>query len=172
MLSYQVNKTQVLSAAVIVAMLSGCSTPIVLNVPVGPDPSVATIAGPNGVLQVFSEKEEENDVGYEFPYHQRTDYYIYDSNGKKRERVNDNNIGHFESTPRGIRLPAGTYTVKALAAVGLGEWVTVPVVIEAGRTTGVHLNGSWRPPADTPKSQLVQSPAGFPMGWRAAPPNG
>ena len=106
-------------------------------------------------------------MGFEFPYDQRTDYYIYDSGGKETQHVADNNKGHFEAVPRRIQLPPGNYSVKALAAVGLGEWITVPVVIEPGRTTEVHLNGAWRPPADTPKRDLVQSPGGFPMGWRA-----
>ncbi len=92
---------------------------------------------------------------------------IYDSNGNETTRVSDNNKGEFEATPRPIQLNPGPYRVKALAAVGMGEWITVPVVIESGRTTEVHLNGHWKPPVDTPENQLVHAPAGFPMGWRA-----
>jgi hypothetical protein len=161
------KKQFALFAAGILVMISGCSTPTALQVPVGPTPMVAKNTDPDGMLKVFSATEQENNVGFEFPYNQRTDYYIYDSNGNEITRVSDNNKGEFEATPRPIQLNPGTYRVKALAAVGMGEWITVPVVIESGRTTEVHLNGHWKPPVDTPENQLVHAPAGFPMGWRA-----
>jgi hypothetical protein len=126
----------VILTAGILAMMSGCSTPTALRVAVGPDPSIVKNVDTDGTLRVFSATEEENDVGFETPYDQRTDYYIYAANGKEIRRVLNNNKGHFEDRPRGIRLPPGTYRIKALAAVGLGEWVIVPVVIEPGRTTG------------------------------------
>jgi hypothetical protein len=163
------KKTRVILLAVSVAMLAGCSTETVVLDPVGPVPLVASDADSDGILRVYTQKEEENDVGNQFPYYRRTDYKFYDSNGERREIVNGNNIGEYQATPRGIRLPPGVYTVKALAAVGLGEVVTIPVVIKAGRTTEVHLNGSWRPPSDTPANQLVETPAGLPMGWRVTP---
>jgi hypothetical protein len=95
-------------------MLPGCSTaPTVLRVPVGPNPFVAANGGRNGYLQVFSATEEENDIGFEFSHDQRTDYHIYNSSGKKIEHVRDNNLGHFDDTPRTIGLPAGTYKVSA-----------------------------------------------------------
>jgi hypothetical protein len=169
MLRQNMKKQFVILTAGILAITSGCSTPTALRVAVGPDPSIVKNVDTDGTLRVFSATEEENDVGFETPYDQRTDYYIYAANGKEIRRVLNNNKGHFEDRPRGIRLPPGTYRIKALAAVGLGEWVIVPVVIEPGRTTGVHLNGHWRPPANTPKDELVPSPAGFPMGWRAVP---
>ncbi len=70
---------------------------------------------------------------------------------------------------RRIHLRAGKYTVKALAAVGYGEWLSVPVVVEAGKTTEVHLNGQWKAPDSTWGEDLVFSPSGLPMGWRANP---
>ena len=66
-----------------------------------------------------------------------------------------------------LRIFRETAHVKALAAVGLGEWVSVPVVIESGKTTEVHLNGQWKGPAGAPQGELVYSPSGFPMGWKA-----
>jgi len=158
----------ILAASAIIGLLSGCATSTVLHVPIGPDPASTSVGTVDGTLTVYSAKEQENNVGFEFPYNQRTDYYIYDSSGKEAEHITDNNKGHFEAVPRGIELSPGKYNVKALAAVGLGEWVTIPVVIESGRTTEVHLNGSWRPPADAPQHDIVQSPGGFPMGWRAS----
>jgi hypothetical protein len=167
------KKHFVVLAAGILTMMSGCSTPTVLQAPVGPDPLAAKTADPNGTLRVYSATEVQNNVGFEFPYSQRTDYYIYDVNGMEIHRVTDNNQGHFEGIPTAIHLKPGTFRVKALAAVGEGEWITVPVVIESGRTTEVHLNGHWKPPTGTPDSELVKTPAGFPVGWRApTAPNG
>lgn len=161
------KKHRIIAMAAVAGLLSGCATSTVLRVPVGPDPASASVGSVDGTLKVYSAKEQENNVGFEFPYNQRTDYSIYDSNGNVVEHITDNNTGHFEAVPRGIQLSPGNYNVKALAAVGFGEWVTVPVVIKSGRTTEVHLNGSWRPPTDTPQREIVQSPGGFPMGWRA-----
>lgn len=159
--------------AVIGAMVSGCSTPIALRAPVGPDPFIGVKNGPCGSLRVFTETEIENNVGFEFPYYQRTDYDVYDSTGRRIKHVSDNNLGHFEAVPRTIQLAPGVYRIKAMAAVGLGELITVPVVVESGRTTEAHLNGHWQPPANTPESQLVRAPAGFAVGWRVAGrPNG
>ena len=157
------------SASLALALLSaGCSTPTALDTPIGPNPQTAKFASATGTLRVYSAKEKEDNVGFEQPYEQRTDYSIYDANGKEVKGVLDNNKGEFEAVPRGVRLEPGTYKIKALAAVGLGEWISVPVVIEAGRTTEVHLNGQWRPPSDTPGNEIVKAPSGFPMGWRAS----
>ncbi|MGA3266332.1 MAG: hypothetical protein ABSE16_05870 [Verrucomicrobiota bacterium] len=46
-------------------------------------------------------------------------------------------------------------------------WVDVPVVIEAGRTTRVHLDDAWQLPPDAPTTKLVSLPGGHPVGWRA-----
>ncbi len=151
-----------------VGLLSGCSTPTLLPVRVGPDPSAALNGGADGKLRVFSQTEEQDNVGFQFSYAQRTDYEICDASGRRIKNVADNNKGNFGAVPRAVALPPGTYRVKAMAAVGEGELVIVPVVIEPGRTTDVHLNGHWKPPLNTPDSELVRMPAGFPIGWRAA----
>jgi len=160
--------THLILAASIIAMLSGCASPTMLPDPVGPDPFLSKTADSEGTLQVFTATEEENDVGFETAYPQRTDYAIYKWNGKLLKHVQDNNEGHFEFTPRVIRLKPGMYRITALAAVGLGEWISLPVVIDAGRTTSVHLTGHWKPPVDSPESALVHAPTGRPIGWRAA----
>jgi hypothetical protein len=153
-------------AAVVVA---GCASGgAAINTPVGPNPTAAKSDDANGILKVFSAKEKEDTVGFEFPYSERTDYYIYDAQGNEVKGVHNNNQGEYGAVPKGIQLPPGHYKIKALAAVGLGEWVTVPVVVESGKTTEVHLNGQWKSPADAPGNELVYSPSGFPMGWKAA----
>ena len=164
------KNTCAILVAAIASILAGCSTPpAVVRAPVGPDPFATAIAAHNGFLQVFSATEEKNDVGFEFPYYQRTDYYIDDSNGKPIECVRDNNRGHFDDTPDMIPLPPGTYKVKALMAQGFGRWIVLPVKIEPGRTTEIHLNRHWRPPAATPRNAVVRVPGWGPVGWRAVP---
>ena len=158
----------ILAGVMAAALAVGCaSSGTALHTPVGPSPAVAKTGDEDGLLKVFSAKEKEDVVGNEFPYSERTAYAIYDSQGNEVKGVQNNNKGEYGAEPKGIRLAPGTYHVKALAAVGMGEWVSVPVVIEAGRTTEVHLNGQWRSPSDTPENELVYSPSGFPMGWKA-----
>jgi hypothetical protein len=153
----------------IVAAMSGCATaPMVLNDPVGPNPTMASSGESAGKLEVYSATEEEHNVGFQTAYFQRSPYVIYDSNGREIKRVNNNNKSEFLPLPQTEVLPPGTYRVNALEASGFGEPVQVPVVIEAGRTTEVHLNGHWRPPSDVPQHDLVLAPAGFPIGWHAS----
>jgi len=159
----------IFGAGMMAVVVAGCvSGGAVMHTTVGPDPTAAKSDDSNGTLKVFSAKEKEDDVGFSFPHSERTDYYIYDAQGNEVKGVYNNNKGEYEPTPRGIRLPPGNYKIKALAAVGLGEWVTVPVVVESGKTTEVHLNGQWKSPSDTPGNELVYSPSGFPMGWKAS----
>ena len=54
--------------------------------------------------------------------------------------------------------------------MGTGEWMMIPVVIEAGKTTEVHLNGQWSPPSDVPGKALVYSPQGKPLGYSDGAP--
>jgi hypothetical protein len=162
------KKQLIILAAGIIGLMCGCSSPTVLQQPIGPDPSIAKTGGFNGALLVFSAKEQQSDVrSDEYAYNRHSDYDIYDSSGTRIQRVSNNGTESFNTAPKPIQLPAGTYRVKALSSVGDGEWVTVPVVIESGRTTEVHLNGHWNPPPNTPENELVHAPTGFPMGWRA-----
>jgi len=156
----------------LVGAISGCATaPLVVKESVGPNPTIAASGEAEGKLTVYSATEEEHDVGNQTAYYQRTAYIIYNSNGREIENVNENNTSEFLALPRTVRLPPGAYQVKALAAVGFGERVVVPVMIEAGRNTELHLNGHWRPPSNAAKSDLVFAPEGFPVGWRVSSPN-
>jgi len=159
------------------ATAAGCATPPArLQAPVGPNPFVAKAPDPQGNLEVFSACMQQNPEGQSpgleatmpgFSYYVRTGYSIYDSNGKLVRSVGSNSGSDLPPAPRIIALPPGTYRVEALASVRSGEWTMVPVVVEAGSTTKVHFDGHWAPPAHTPGSELVYSPAGYPLGWRA-----
>ena len=102
-------------------------------------------------------------------WYQHTDYSIYDLRGTLLKRV-DNTLGHYEQAPCRVPLTAGRYRVKAEAEDYLQ--VEVPVTIEPGRTTRVHLDNNWKLPVATPKSEVVSTPNGNPVGWRAEPAKG
>jgi hypothetical protein len=171
------NQLIILTAGII-ALMSGCAAPIApatgFQQSVGPDPSVARTASAEGILKVYSAFVVRRDVGSEeYAYDRHTDYDIYDSSGRELQRVYNIGQENFKATPKAVQLKPGAYKIKAWAAMGTGVYITVPVVIEAGKTTEVHLGGTWRPPANTPGQDLVVAPAGFPVGWRASNlPNG
>jgi len=152
-----------LLGAGLVAILTGCaSTPIALA-PVGPDPSAIESTAAKGGLQVFSSLIGRSE-GNNPTWYQHTDYSIYDLQGKLVKHVN-NNDGYYATAPRHVTLPAGRYLVKAQANDYF--WVSVPVTIKCGQTTRVHLDDSWRPPVNTPTTELVSLPDGNPVGWEA-----
>jgi hypothetical protein len=145
------------------SLVAGCSTTPVAVAPVGPNPVGITTGPGQGQLEVFSavrgRVEGDNPTWY-----QHTGYYIYNRQGKRLKHV-ANTVGYYAQAPRVITLPAGQYLVKAQAKDYL--WVEVPVIIDPGRTTRVHLDDAWQTPPGTPKTELVSLPAGHPVGWRA-----
>jgi hypothetical protein len=156
----------VILGTALVSLLLGCtSTPVALA-PVGPNPAGPLNMATTGRLEVFSAQHTCRD-GNEFDpspsWYQHTDYTVYNLNGKRVRHV-FNSVGHYEEAPAVITVPPGRYLVSARAQGYLR--VKVPVVIESGRTTRVHLDAKWNPPAGTPKAELVEVPGGYPVGWR------
>ncbi len=143
-------------------LLAGCATPVALT-PVGPNPAGRENTAADGDLVVFSRlhgcSEGNNPVWY-----QHSDYNIYNLQGKLVKHVG-NAIGRYEQAPLVVALPSGNYLVRSRANDYLR--VEVPVIIERGRTTRVHLDGGWKYPAGTPMNELVSLPDGNPVGWRA-----
>jgi hypothetical protein len=155
----------------IVSVLSlvGCTSTPVAVAAVGPDSFETGIASSNGVLEVYSRLSRQSDdqnqnEGGNPAWYQHSNYSIYNQNGRLLKRV-INTIGHYDSTPCQVLLPPGQYVVKARAKDYF--WVSVPVTIESGRTTRVHLDDDWKSPADSQESELVILPNGNPVGWRA-----
>jgi hypothetical protein len=155
----------------VIPLWVSCAPPPIALAPVGPGPFAGGSSSiGTGDLQVFSGLVEENDDqnqegnGAGRVWYQHTGYDIYDAQGELVERV-DNTVGHYAISPRLVSLPPGNYTVRARAS----DWVRVkvPVIIERGRTTTVHLDEEWEPPAGTPKTEVVSAPDGNPVGWRA-----
>jgi hypothetical protein len=146
----------------IFSMLLGCSTaPVVLS-PVGPNPYGEERKPGNGQLEVFSAMVGRVE-GNNPTWYQHTGYYLCDLAGKDLKHV-DNTVGRYAESPRVISLPPGRYLVKAHAQGYL--WAEVPVVIESGRITKVHLDGHWRPSPETQKTEIVSTAAGEAVGWR------
>ncbi len=149
--------------------LAGCaSTPrgLVLE-PVGPAPAGAVGGSGPGSLMVFSALDTAPDFN-QSPYRQRyTDYRIYPAEGNHLLKAVHNDSGKLIDGPVRVELPAGNYHVSAKAN-GYGQ-VTVPVVIKAGQTTAVHLEGShWWPRGSAIfDADPVRLPGGQIVGWPA-----
>ena len=152
-----------LGAAAFSWLIVGCASHPVAVSPVGPNPRGVETDSPEGRLDVFSAWRSHSE-GDDPPWFQPTDYYVYDQHGQMVEHVG-NSVGRYNSRPRTVMLPPGNYIVKAQAQEYFR--VEIPVLIEAGRTTRVHLDDAWQPPADSPKNEFVSLPDGHPVGWGA-----
>jgi hypothetical protein len=175
-----------ISAAVLVLIVAGCATapPVVLKT-VGPNPSGSANQAATGQLEVFSalDQTEPGGMSLSFPEggsywygiqgeegnrfgYQHTDYVIYNLDGRRVRHVL-NTVNPYEPTPRVVTLPPGKYIVEAKARDA--KRVRVPVEVEAGRMSKIHLDDNWKLPVNTPKDELVSLPSGSPVGWRAEP---
>src|SRR5579871_539224 len=150
------------------SFLMGCATTTrVALAPVGPNPNAGVSQETGGKLEVYSrlqQRRDGNEYDVDPAWYQHTDYNVLDQSGRLVKHV-FNTVGHYEQAPVAINLPAGEYRVVAQAQGKIS--VSVPVVIENGRTTRVHLDAKWAPPAGTPSGELVMGPSGYPVGWRA-----
>jgi hypothetical protein len=163
---------QLLLGIGLISLLVGCSSTQFVLTPVGPNPVGSENMTSNGELEVFSRLSEQcdnqnQDEGGSPVWYQHTDYRIYNLHGRLVKYVG-NTIGHYDTVPRLVALPAGTYFVKAQAEDY--TLVELPVTIRRGQITKVHLDGKWTFPvntANTPKKELVSLPDGSPVGWCA-----
>jgi len=160
----------ILIGAGLVSLLVGCATTPVVLAPVGPNPHGVQTADSKGQLEVYSRlfacTEGDNPA-----WHQHSAYRIYDLQGRLVKYVG-NAVGYYEQAPRLVSLPPGAYRLRARASDYLR--VEVPVTIERGRTTKVHLDDRWQLPAYASNGQLVSLPNHEPVGWLAgtATPSG
>jgi hypothetical protein len=148
-----------------VLFLSCATAPVALDA-VGPPSSAFHAIRGYGRLVVYSETEARRlDKG--IPYYPHSGYLITTPEGKKFKSV-INHAGDMDEAPQPVLLPSGNYQIVARSA-SFGR-VHVPVLIEAGQTTEVHLEGkgSWKPqmlPRD--QTALVRLPDDEIVGWRA-----
>jgi hypothetical protein len=132
-------KNIVLIGSAIIPFLAGCaSKPITLPV-VGPEPTSRATVDSKGYLQVFSATEKSSSVASDDPtsFNLHTGYDINDESGKSVKFV-PNHASNMDESPDTVRLPAGKYNIVAVST-SCGQ-VTVPVVIQNGKTTIVHLD--------------------------------
>jgi hypothetical protein len=152
-------------------LLAGCATfnPALVLEAVGPGPdSVTHSAATNGTLAVYSAHEVNADFNARDSRRpEYSDYRIYSADGQLWRQIH-NNSGTMFQRPQRVDLPPGSYRVTA-PANGYG-WVTVPVVISAGRETLLHLEGGFIWPAQSGFNQTnaVRLPDGEIVGWKSS----
>ena len=152
--------TALLGAGIILGLI-GCATSPIALAPVGPDSIGRTMPGPEGYLEVFT-ATQTIDVDFEAYFHPHMGYDINDATGRSVKFV-PNHTSNMDQSPDTVALPPGNYNIVAESSCcGL---VTVPVVIQKGKTTVVHLDGSWWRPSHASTSPLVYLPDGEAMGW-------
>jgi hypothetical protein len=157
----------VLTCSLMVAVLTGCISKPVALAPVGPGGGAPMSSAGVGSLEVFSvtEKSISTDSEDHWFCDLPTGYEIYDSSGKDYRFV-ANHLGNMDEWPDTVELPAGHYTVEARSKYcGV---VTVPVIIEKGKTTVIHLDDDWNPPPGTPQAKIVFLPDGSAVGWHSS----
>lgn len=132
----------VLFCAAAAPCMAGCVSATQTLAPVGPVSAGAAAAGSNGYIEVFTATRKV-DVDFESYFHPHLGYEIDDPSGREVRFV-ANHTSDMDEAPDVVSLPPGRYRIVAESTwCGL---VTVPVVIERGRTTVVRLDGSWRGP--------------------------
>jgi len=152
----------ILIAALGIPLLAGCcSTPIKLD-SVGPAPTSTYV--PSGWLKVFSATKTvpDGDSTYYYPH---TGYRIFTESGRLLEYV-PNHVDPVDESVTLVKIPAGKYKISARSEPY--NMVVVPVLIQAGKTTEVHLGAHWKAPANAFTNQIVYFPDGRPVGWKSS----
>jgi hypothetical protein len=129
---------------------------------------MAAGASDEGTLLVYSACTRNADfAGRDLRRPEYSDYKIVSTDGKQMQRVH-NNTGTIFQDPRPVELAPGKYNIFARVN-GYGH-LTVPVIIEAGRTTVLHLEGGdpWREESVFNQTNAVRLPDGQIIGWKAA----
>lgn len=148
--------------------LAGCASGGLAVDTVGPIPAPTEAANPAaGTLMVYSAYDANADFNSRDAYRpEYSDYKICTADGKLLQYVH-NDTGTILQDPASVKLPAGKYRVVARAN-GYGK-VTVPILIEAGQTTILHLEsgGAWPDKSTFNQTNAVRLPDGRIVGWRA-----
>jgi hypothetical protein len=151
------------------ALLSGCASSkdgLPLGT-VGPAPlPVLNANSTTGTLVVYSAYEVNADFNSrDVDRPEYSDYRIYSADGKLLQKVH-NDSGTIFQDPRRVALPVGNYQVVAQANIGFGH-VTIPVSVEANRTTMLRLSGNWSGGYQFNQTNAVRLPDGQIVGYRA-----
>jgi hypothetical protein len=161
-----ISKSALIVACAFLAGCAGMKNDLVLDT-VGPMPGQAALAGSGpGTLIVYSAEKVNADFNSRDPNRREySDYKILDSNKKLVRRVHNATEDIFQGAVS-VGLPPGKYFIVARSN-GYGV-VTVPVTIETGLQTILHLDGRWpNQPALSPNN-AVRLPDGDVVGWKNA----
>jgi len=162
------NLALALAALTVPLLLSSCAIGHrTVSGTVGPKLSAVHSYGGRGYLMVYSETDEIH-VGDGIPYYIHTSYNIETPDGQPVKWI-PNHAGDMDEAPQFVSLPSGNYQVVA-KSTDYGQ-VRVPVLIQAGQTTKIHMEGkgSWRPQKPSVGSNgLACLPDGEPIGWLAS----
>jgi hypothetical protein len=159
--------TKALVAVIGASLLASCASagPTIVQEAVGPQPSRLS-RNYTGYLIVYSATEEHTDGDSPARY-PHSDYEVYTRDAKLFKQVR-NALGYSDETPERISLPKGLYTV--LAKSETAGSVSVPVIIETGKSTVLHLEREkdWMPDLSGAKeSDFVRLANGQIIGFRA-----
>lgn len=146
-----------------IPLLAGCASKPVVISPVGPGPARHQASFSRGFLKVYSDTET-HEIGDNSYYYPHTGYAIYAASGVPLKRV-ANHVGDMDESPMLVAMPVGHYTIEAESAA-YGR-VRVPVVVEDGRITTVHLNRDGKAPPKASADELVRLPDGEIVGWHS-----
>jgi hypothetical protein len=154
------RNTILLATAVLVASCAS-APPTIVHETVGPGPTVVNEEH-NGFLKVYSAAEwvADDDWPSLLKY---TNYQIDAADGTLFKKVPND-----DQDPTRVILPKGTYTIVAQS--GTSGMVSVPVAIETGKTTVLHLEREkdWKEAAaGIDSADLVRLPNGQTIGFRA-----
>ena len=155
-------RNTILSVATAVLVASCASAPpTIVHETIGPGPTIVNEEH-NGFLKVYSATESmADDDGFSLLRY--TNYQIDAADGTLFKEVPND-----DQEPTRVILPKGTYTVMAQSDTS--GMVSVPVAIETGKTTVLHLEREkdWKDVAAGIRSaDLVRLPNGQPIGFRA-----
>jgi hypothetical protein len=159
------KRLQSFGLGALIALAAGCSFHPYTTVlsPVGPQPLAHASTKSDGTLVVFSAQDfgaPGDDLG-----RYRSGYNLHSEDGKRLKHIS-NRAGSRGEDPSKVNLPPGRYKVVARAAA-FGT-VSVEVVLEAGKTTFVHLDGSeLAGTSSLSNANFVSLPDGLIIGWRA-----
>jgi len=156
-------------APVACALLAGCVSRNEMAMDtVGPEPATSAVSTSNsGTLIVYSAYDPSADFNKrDVMRPEYTDYRILTVDGQLFKRVH-NNTGSMQQRALPQTLSQGKYEVVAQAD-GNGV-VTVPVTVEAGKTTVVHLEGgnTWSADPRPADAEAAHLPDGTIIGWKA-----
>jgi hypothetical protein len=122
----------------------------------------------NGTLVVYSAYAVNADfAGRDRRSPEYSDYKILTADGRLLRKVHNNSETILQDAVL-AELAPGKYQVVA-PANGYGH-VTVPVIIETGRTTVLHLEGGgfWPDESVFNQTNAVRLPDGLIIGWRSS----